>query len=116
MLGVARPSEYGLQEVYNGHKRKHALKCRPSVSLLACFFIVINLWREGVTNGLCMLDNKMDSELDKEMWNGEGEYQIYGYSGYKARWFLEYNFVGFLLSPEKIAINMAMSKNRVMVE
>lgn len=56
---VARPNEYGLREVvYNGHKRKHALKFRLSVSLLACFFIVMDLWRGGVTNGLCILDLK----------------------------------------------------------
>lgn len=117
VLGIARPNEQGLQEVvYNGHKRKHALKFQaitaPDGLFLHCYGPM-----EGRRHDWTLyVRSNMDAQLESAMYHDAREYCIYGDSGYNARWFLECPFQGADLNANQRAFNAAMAESRVTVE
>lgn len=67
-----------------------SLRLRPSISLMEIIYIVTDIWREEIRNGLCMFDDKLTKKL-KKRYRIEGcKYLVYVESGYDPRWFLEF--------------------------
>lgn len=118
VIGVSRPGGHGIDQrvVYNGHKRKHALKYQaittpdgmcvhlfgPEVGRRHDMFLYAASGADAMLEGILEIDGR--------------QYVVYGDSGYSARVFLEIPFDGASLSAVKKAFNKAMSKSRVTVE
>ena len=117
VVGITRPGEDDMQrEVYNGHKRKHALKYGEVTTpdgLIANFFGPV----VGRRHACWMFaQSSLDEFLGTELSIGDKQYVIYGDSGYNHRSYLEVPFDGANLSPGQIQFNRAISGVRITVE
>lgn len=117
VIGVSRPKINEQQRVlYNGHKRKHALKFQAVTSpdgllLHACGpkVGVRHDWRMYVESGL-------EEELPTLLIIDGKQYCLYGDSGYARRLYLEVPFSGAHVTYGQRAFNKAMASVRVTVE
>ena len=118
VIGVSRPGKSGYQHVlYNGHKRKHALKYQ---AVLTTDGMLLHVY--GPLDGrkhdwtLCTRSG-LEEQLPNCMQLEEGmRFCIYGDSGYSRRWYLDTRFQGASFSPDKSTFNEAMSAVRVTIE
>ena len=109
VTGIARATGYETQMVlYNGHKRKHSLKCQvvnsPDGLILHAYGpteVRRHDWTLYVRSGL---DEQLPDILDR---GGKG-YCIYGDSGYSRRWYIELLYQGSNLSAAERAVNKTM--------
>lgn len=118
VIGVSRPSGSNINQrvLYNGHKRKHALKYQaittPDGMCLHLFGPEV-----GRRHDMYLYHAAgTDAMLEGIMWINGKQYVVFGDSGYSVRVFLEIPFEGSNLSATKKSFNKAMSKVRVTVE
>lgn len=112
MIGVARPGDNGMQNfVYNGHKRKHALKFQATVSPDGMFLPGFRLL-EGRRHDWDLYSRSgLDEQLAFVL-----QCCIYGDSGYNSRPYLDIPFQGAHLSDAQHAFHGSMSSEPVTVE
>ena len=117
VVGIARPGEEAIRrEVYNGHKRRHALKYQAVTTpdgLIANFFGPAVGRRH---NWWMFAKSGSDEVLGTVPSIGDKQYVIYRDSGYNHRSYLEVPFDGANLGPGQIQFNRAMSSVRITVE
>lgn len=117
VVGVARPKGYMQQMVvYNGHKRKHALKYQaintPDGMILHAHGPVEGCRQDWYLYHCIVLDSNLT-----EILLIEGvQYAVFGDSGYNWRCFMEVPFQGSNLNSNQTAFNTSMSKVRITVE
>ena len=102
--------------VYNGHKRKHALKYQavtpPDGMILHAYGPV-----EGRRHDWFMFPcSGLESNFGSILHIREKQYVLFGDSGYNWRHFMEFTFQGSNLNVNQSAFNFSMSKVRVTVE
>lgn len=114
--GICRPSR-NQRSVYNGHKRKHALKYQ---SITTPNGMIANLFGpvEGKRHDSSMLVlSGMMPVLERFSVGQNGERLcIYGDPAYPLRWYLQAPFRGAIVTPQQNEFNKSMSKVRVSVE
>ena len=109
VVGVAHPKEYMRQlVVYNGHKRKHALKCQavntPDGMILHAYGSV-----EGRRHDLYLYHcSGMDFNLEQILQIDGVQYMVYGDLGYNCRVFMEVPFQGRNLNSYQSGFNTFM--------
>ena len=117
VIGISRPGGYRMQNVvYNGHKRKHALKYQAVVTpdgLILHAFGPLEGRRHDWT---LYIRSGIEEQLPSALLVDGKQYCIYGDSGYNRRIFLEVPFQGSSLSSAQKAFNAGMSSVRVTVE
>lgn len=116
--GIARPSR-NQRHVFNGHKRKHALKYQ-SVTTPDGVIVHLNGPHEGKVHDASLLARSgLLDLLDEIAWGPEPERQrllIYGDPAYGVSGHLVSPFKGAALTAEQQAFNASMSAVRVSVE
>ena len=106
-----------LQRVaYNGHKRKHAMKCQGVTSPCG-----LDLHLSGPLEGrrhewTMYVQSGLDETLEDTLFIDRVRYVIYGDSGYSDRIFMEVPLQGSNLSAARRAFNVAMARSRINVE
>ena len=118
VIGIARPKGNLAQwVVYNGHKRKHALKYQ-AVNTPDGMIVHLHGPIEGRRHDWTLYIRSGLDEMFLKCWFIKGELSIciYGDSGYNARWFMEVQFQGATLTAAQKAFNSAMSGVRISVE
>lgn len=117
VIGIARPSGHLYQRVvYNGHKRKHALKYQ-AVNAPDGLILHVSGPIEGRRHDWTLYMNiNLDEELPHLLEIDGVCYCLYGDSGYARRWYLEVPYQGANLNLAQRVFNETMSKVRVTVE
>ena len=117
VISIARPKGNKRQRVvYNGHKRKHALKyqaVKTPDGLILHFCGPIEGRRHDWT--LCVR-SELDAILPSVLKIDGKRFYLFGDSGYNRRWYMEFPFQGSELSEAQRAFNKAMSSVRISVE
>ena len=117
VIGIARPKGNMMQQVvYNGHKRKHALKYQavttPDGLILHAYGPM-----EGRRHDWTMyVKSDLDSQLADCLNTNGRQFCLYGDSGYNRRIYLDVPFQGSNLIASQTVANVNMSKSRVTVE
>lgn len=118
VIGVARPGgSYMMQLVlYNGHKRKHAIKFQ-AVTTPDGLCIHLHGPEVGRRHDMYLYAASGVNENFEEIMDIDGKkYHIFGDSGYSWRVFLEVPYSGANVTVAQRAFNHAMSKVRITVE
>ncbi|CDF38936.1 unnamed protein product [Chondrus crispus] len=117
VIGIARPKGHKRQRVvYNGHKRKHALKYQavttPDGLILHAAGPIEGRrhdWTLYVRSGLDeVLPGLLDFDGLRYCFDGDSEYN--------RRWFMEVPFQGSILTAAQSSFNGAVSAVRITVE
>lgn len=117
VLGIARPKgNLSLRVVYNGHKRKHALKFQAVNSPDGLIQHVAGPIEGRRHDWTLYIRSGLEENLPEVLEIDGVRYRIYGDSGYSRRWFMEVPFQGSSLSAAQMAFNTAMAKVRITVE
>lgn len=117
VLGIARPKGNLAQRVvYNGHKRKHALKYQAVNTPDGLIQHVYGPLEGRRHDWTLYIRSELDEVLPMVLEVDGVRYCIYGDSGYNARWYMEVPFQGATLSAAQKAFNKAMSSVRISVE
>ena len=118
VIGVSRPGNSGYQHVlYNGHKRKHALKYQAVLTPDGMLLHVYGPLEERKHDWNLYTRSGLEEKFPNCMQLEDGtRFCIYGDSGYSRRWYLYTPFQGASLSPDQSSFNEAMSAVRVTVE
>ena len=117
VIGITRPKGNMMQKVvYNGHKRKHALKYQavttPDGLILHAYGPM-----EGHRHDWTMyVKSDLDSQLADCLNTNGRQFCLYGDSGYNPRIYLDVPFQGSNLSASQAVANANMSKSLVTVE
>lgn len=116
-MGIARPKgNLPHRVVYNGHKRKHALKFQAVNTPDGMIQHVAGPMEGRRHDWNLYIESGLEANLPRVL-EIEGErYRIYSDSGYSRRWFMEVPFQGANLTDAQKAFNTAMSKVRITVE
>ena len=117
VLGVVRPSGHMQQMVvYNGHKRKHALKFQaintPDGVILHAHGPAEGGWHDWFLFHTSGVHANLSDFL---LINGV-QFVVYGDSGYNWREYMQVPFQGSNLNNNQVAFNSSMSKVRITVE
>lgn len=118
VIGISRPGggEIHQRVVYNGHKRKHALKFQ-AVTTPDGLCIHLHGPEVGRRHDMFLYASSgMDAQLLDVMTVNGKQFIVYGDSGYSWRVYLEVPFAGANLSAVQKAFNKAMSAVRISVE
>jgi len=117
VIGIARPGDSGIQNVvYNGHKRKHALKFQAVTTPDGMFAHVYGPLEGRRHDWTLYMRSDIDEQLNNALLVDGKQFCIYGDSGYNWRSYLEIPFQGAALSEDQTAFNKAMSGSRITVE
>lgn len=112
---VARPSRHQ-RMVYNGHKRKHAVKFQ-AVTTPDGLIVHLHGPHEGKVHDATMLNRSGLREVLSEVAvDGERSYVIYGDPAYGLAEHIITPFRGAMITPQQEAFNASMSQARVSVE
>lgn len=118
VLGIARPGGMDSNQrcVYNGHKRKHALKFQAITTPDGLCAHLYGPEVGGRHDMFLYAESDIERFL-KDILVIEGrQYVVYGDSGYSVREFLEIPYSGGHMTAWESAFNKAMSKVRITVE
>ena len=117
VIGIARPKgQRRRRVVYNGHKRKHALKYQ-AVNTPDGLMLHAAGPMEGRRHDWALdVDSGIETVLPGVLEVAGTRYCLYGDSGYSRRWYLEVPFQGSQLTGAQSAFNGAMSGVRITVE
>lgn len=117
VLAIARPKGNRLQNVvYNGHKRRHALKYQAMVTPDGLILHAYGPMEGRRHDWTLYVRSGIEEQLSVCLMVNGVQYCIYGDSGYNRRVFMEVPFDGSNLTAGQRAFNEAMSTVRVTVE
>lgn len=117
VIEIARPSGDGLQNVvYNGHKRKHALKFQAITLADGMFYHVYGPVEGRRHDWTLYCRSEIEDQLSLYLIVDGKQYCIYGDSGYNQRDFMDVPFQGGALNADMRAFNKAMSEGRITIE
>lgn len=117
VIGITRPKGSAFQRViYNGHKRKHALKYQAINAPDGLMLHVAGPIEGRRHDWTLYIRTDLERTLPKLLDIDGVRYCIYGDSGYSRRWYLEVPFQGATLTAAQRAFNSAMSEGRITVE
>jgi nuclease HARBI1 len=117
VIGISRPGDLEEQRVlYNGHKRKHALKFQAVTSPDGLILHAHGPMEGRRHDWTLFLQSGLDNQLAEKLRIGGTQYCLYKDSGYSQREYLEIPYQGSALSAHQRAFNKQMPAARITVE